>query len=302
MGSLDYPSIIEMAIETMTRQKSQIQLNGISAYIKTFVKTFKLGVFFQTTLIAILVILFVLVIATHAWNGTSFSMVDKLILSILGICQFMIALAIGIYSHHTKKICAQLYEELMDIVKCKYNFLSDQYQHTILNTLSFNRYLMLAGFVAIIILAAQSLFTLYALNYLSSTTLYSVLILNILMLIICLGVPYAFNAIIKLSHHYLHNTGSEPVKVLGKTIAFTGITDDPKIISPRYYQVIRQIIGNGQHTNYVIQKITIVDNSQNKFEYKTYSIEYLKELKDLLSVQDYKAVELALLRNNIYIV
>lgn len=286
----------------MSEQTNPNTTTGISNFISGFARHYKVAFKVQIFLVISYIIGSITYVLINAWYGTIFSSLDKLILCVLGICQILITLALGIYNHHTKTICSQLYDEHMDIIKYKYSFLVEQHQHTIKNTLNFNRYMMLAGFVAITVLGLQSSFTLFALNYWSSTALYAVILVSIVMLLICIGVPFAFNAILKLSHHYLFNTNGSHINVLGKTIAFAGLSNDPNIISPRYYQVIRQIVGNGQHSNYVIQKITIIDQSSHKYDYQVFQIEYLKELKDLISTQDFKAVESALLKNGIHIV
>jgi hypothetical protein len=286
----------------MTVSANQNEITGISNFIKKFAIHFKTGIAFQLFLIALLISCFIVFIITHAFWGTVFSGAEKIILSVLGLCLFFIALAVGIYFYRTKQISKQLYDEFKDILSYNYSFLINQHQQTIINTLNFNHYMMMTGFIALTIVGAQTSLTLYAVNSWSSTSNYSIMILNFLMLLICMGVPYAYNVLLKLSHHHLIQTGDQALKVLGKTILFTGVTDDPKVISPRYYQVIREIIGNGQHSNYVVQKITIIDKSKDKYKFQAYKLNYLSELKNIASVQDFQTIEAALLKNGIYIV
>lgn len=278
--------------------------NDISTFMQKFANCFKFLKIIQIILIIFLITTLFAFTIYATYKGFSLSHFDKVILIALGLCQGFIALSIGIYIFRTKKITQQLYDELKDIVSYKYHFLYMQHQHTILNTLNFNKYMMIIGLLAIILLSIQTTLTIWGVSQWSSTANYTIMIFNFVMLLICIGIPYAFNSLLKLSHHHLLQTNGAPIQVLGKTILFTGTGthDDPNVISPRYYQIVREIIGNGQHFNYVVQKITIIDHYSKKYEFQNYRIDYLRELKSIISGQDYKAVEVALLKNGIHIV
>ncbi|MCP0917717.1 hypothetical protein MUB04_14375 [Acinetobacter indicus] len=231
--------------------------------------------------------------------GEVYSTTDLVMWSLLLASLLFYTLCYHLYKKHTKKLTKRLYEEQMDIRKYNFKFLEQQHQITILNTLQFNLYLANFLFITLLLSVAQCWLTVVAIVQWSSTTNYLVAFICGFFTFIAMGFPFAYNILTKLSHIYLIRSNDSEIKLIGKPIAFTGIGEiSPKIIAPRYYQVIQETISTSRHANYVIQLIKVIDHSKNRYEYSVIKIDYLSEIKNHIhSETDYEYVVSALRKN-----
>lgn len=231
--------------------------------------------------------------------GEVYHTLDMVIWCLLLANLLFYMLCYHLYKKHTKQLIQRMFEEQMDIQNYKLKFLEKQHQITIVNTMEFNRYLAKFLFITYILSVIQFILAVFAIAEWSSTTNYLVVFISVVMTFIAMGFPFAYNIVTKLSHIYLIRTNESDLKLIGKPIAFTCIGEsNPKVIAPRYYQVIQETISTSRHANYVLQLIKVIDYSANKYEYSVIKIDYLSEIKNhILSETDYQCVVSALRKN-----
>lgn len=237
------------------------------------------------------------------YAGEVYHTLDMVIWGLLLASLLFYTLCYHLYKKHTKQLTQRLFEEQIDIKNYNLKFLEQQHQLTIVNTLEFNLYLAKFLFTTFILSGIQFTLAVFAIAEWSSTTNYVVAFISGALTFIAMGFPFAYNIITKLSHIYLIRSNNTDLKLIGKPIAFTCVGEfNPKVIAPRYYQVIQETISTSRHANYVIQLIKVIDYSANKYEYSVVKIDYLSEIKNhILSETDYQCVVSALRKNGFVI-
>ena len=237
------------------------------------------------------------------YAGEVYQTLDMVIWGLLLASLLFYTLCYHLYKKHTKQLTQRLFEEQIDIKNYKLKFLQHQHQSTIVNTLEFNLYLAKFLLITFILSSIQFTLAVLAIAEWSSTTNYVVAFISAALTFIAMGFPFAYNIITKLSHIYLIRSNNTDLKLIGRPIAFTGIGDfNPKVIAPRYYQIIQETISTSRHKNYVIQLIKVIDYSANKYEYSVIEIDYLSEIKNHIhSETDYQCVVSALRKNGFVI-